>query len=340
MQRTTSQQTSPRKRTNSFAFAFALALAGCRSSADKVYVDLSTVTLQKVATVDPVAASEGNRYSGSVELPSLDERELFIGSAEDRAREALDVYRKAQEEAVKGVLARLEKSYSIEAARTLKEGQSEIEKQHNAEVDLEIDRLRTDFEKHAETMGTLRNDLTAIVGFPDPDPKSVRVPPTHDKEATAKFNKARGVRTLIEAANQAYTTLVRSRLGALEDKQKSMIEALSKQSDTDRAEVVRRAQAEALAVAQQAQAVLERSALAPETQLPAVPGAATSVDSLPVAAPPFTKAAPVAESPESLREQLNVFLRVMNYRLVDSPKKGRDATQEFVEWRQKYANER
>lgn len=341
MQQTTLQRTLQKKRASSAFLVLILGVIGCSSDTAKVYVNLSAIPLVKTERVqtDALISSTG-AYRSSVELPELEQRDLFIGSAEEKAREALEVYQTAQEQAVKTVLARLEKAYTAEITKTLRDNQRKVDDEFQTWVDSEISSLRSEFDKHAEIVGALRNDLTGLVGFPDPDPRSIRVPPSHDKEATERFQKATALRALVKEQESKYKNHVRMRLSALEDRRTALMASLAENSDIDRKVALARAQSEARAVAQQALAVLERTALSPETQLPAVTGAQSSVDSRPVISAPLIDATQMIESQESLREQLVVFLKVMNYRLVDSPKKGRDATSEFLEWRQKYANKR
>lgn len=261
---------------------------------------------------------------------------MFIGSAEDRAREALEYYKNAQDEAVAGVLARLERAYVVEVSQGLKDRRSAIQEEYALKTQEEIALLRKEFEEHSRVVGALRNDLTGLVGFPDPDPKSIRVPPSHDKVATDKFLKAKEIRLAIHVAGSEYKRTVETRLRALEDQRAVAMKVLEEEATKERSDALKRAEKEARAISEQAESVLERTALSPETRLPAVKGSQSSVDSRPVTPQPFVRSSPLSESPEAIREQLDVWLRVMNYRLVDRPSKGRDATEEFVQWRQKY----
>lgn len=333
---------SQRKPTSSRAALFVLfGVLGCGKPAERVYVDLTAVSLSTSPVVEVSdGVARGQAIRTDVALPELGQRDLFIGSEEDRAKKALEVYSKTQESAVAGVVDRLEKLYMAEVSAAQREEAQRIQDAYHVRAQEELDRLRADFEAHAETVGELRAKLAAIVGFPDPDPKSLRVPPSHDKSASAKFQDAKGLREQIIAQDTKFRDLAATRMKSLEDERAQMLARLEYQTQEQRSRAVERAREESKSVAQQSLSVLERTALSPETQLPAVAGVGSSVDSRPRAPQPIQPGTSVVESAKALKEQLDAFLRVHNYRLAKAKGRARDATQEFVAWRKKFTEGR
>jgi hypothetical protein len=299
-------------------------------------VDLAAVELRESEAVAPGPRFVEGPFSVEQSVPGLAETEVYFGSAEERALEALRVYRQAQDRAAQAVLERLRRAYLVEVEQAVGDDQKEVQEQYADELDAAVDELYALFLAHAAEVEPLRFSLTEIVGFPDPDPRSLKVPLESNTEAYQNFLKARALREQIIALVSEYRRQVNERFKSLEIARDARLAAISQRAEGLRAEALRRAQADADKVTQDAQSALEGTALDTEARLPAVPGASSSVQSGPVSVASSPGAPGLRETLEDVEAQLQVFLKTYGYRRTRDASLGRDATQEFVEWRRKY----
>ena len=309
---------------------------GCARDPALVYVDLNKVAAASLQPVDAPRTDKQPEIGSTESIPQLDERDLFIGSAEERATAALELYQKTQEQAAKAVLDRLQKAYTAEAEREAGTETEQARQQYQDGVQKEIDAMHALFEKHAKDVGQLRYDLTAVVGFPDPDPRSLRVPRETDVEATKRFNKAKALRTQIKDLDDAFREEVKTRTATLSEGYNKRLNQIGLEASEARKQALERAKKDADALAQNALALLERTALDPSAKLTAVPGAESSVNSGPEQRKPLAKSTGAKEPRDEIKAQLEVFLKVYRYRLAKRPSEGRDVTQEFLQWRRIY----
>ena len=336
MQLTTLRLTWSKKRTSKGLLLALVGVWGCAPGPELVYVDVGQATLHSALSIDgaPALFSEGSAHTA--EIPDLSGQDLYIGSAEQRAIEALELFRRAQQRATEAVFERLKNAYMTEAALFESSEASSLDAEYAAWLDEAMAELHETFVLQAELVEPLRYRLTKIVGFPDPDPGSVKVPLATNEKATRNFEAARDLRQQIAALDAAYKKKVEDRLSAIEERRDARLRSIGSQGDVMRAEALRRAHAEADAVSQVALAELERTALDPEARLAAVPGASSSVNSGPLSVLPPPSSGGTVETKADVEAQLEVFLKVHGYRLSRRPAFGRDATQEFLQWRRKY----
>ncbi len=340
MQRTTSPRQRRRKRTSS-ALAAKLApvcgSVGCASDPSRVYVDLNAVQMM---AVEPQRTSWAERtsegFESSQSIPGLEARSLFIGSAEDRAAEALAVYVETQRAAIAAVLERLRASYLAEVDREEQRGLDQISADYEVWLDDAVESLHDLFLDHVDDTAELRYRLAWMVGLPDPDPESRHAPLTADKAAQKAFDEESEIRSRLKEMDAEYKRAVSERFEGLAAQRERITAEFAASLDGRRQEARAAAQREAEAVTQEALAAMERTALDPEARLPGVPGAASAVNSDPVSVAPWRAGDRRAESEDDIRAQLDVFLKVHGYRLTDSPARGRQKTQEFIVWRRNY----
>ena len=310
-------------------------VCGCASGPELVYVDLSAVEPLSVNVAPSAASGHEPREIGSTgSILALEERRVFIGSAQDKASDALEVYLQTQAEAAESVLNGLRDAYMAEVDSAQRDGEQLILEEYKAWLDTEFDELHAEFVKHAKLTGPLRYELSWKVGFPDPDPGSLAT--STDEIEMRKLESVKGVRERLNALDSTFRSLVAERLGRLEREQESKMRALEAEMNGERAAALQRAQKEADAVTAQAFAILQRSALDPEAQLPAVPSVESAVNSELATRWTWQTSDPPSESQEQLRAQLAVYLRVHGFQLTEQHGEGRDVTQEFVVWRRIY----
>jgi hypothetical protein len=313
-----------------------LGVWGCGPDPDLVYVDLDAVDLRESRPAGGGYGFDTETYSLEQTVPPLGETDVFFGSAEERAVAALQVYQQAQREAAQAVLERLRKAYLVEAEQSVAAQEKGVEQDYQKWLDEAVEGLYELFVQYAAEIEPVRYELTQIVGFPDPDPRSLKVPLESNEKAYKSFLRARTLREQIIALEAEYEAEVERRLGALQAARDARLAALATTADELRSDALRRAQAEAEKVTQDARTVLEASALDPEARLPAVPGASASVNSGPVSVVPTPGAPGLRETREDVEAQLHVFLKTYRYRRTRDATLGRNATQEFLEWRRKY----
>ena len=338
MQQTTSRRTRSRKRKSSAVLALAVLSGawGCSPGPELVYVDVGSVKLMQGARPQADGSFRADGYSIQQSIPDLSGQDLMIGSAERRAQEALDVYKKAQEQAAQSVLERLKLAYLEEAKLYEQTEQTALKASYAQWVDSALAELHDLFVAHAEKEEPLRYALVKLVGFPDPDPNSVKVPLPENLAATKRFEAAKAVRAHLEALDKAYDAEVSSRMTEIERRKAQRLGEIAATGTAMRLDAVERARRESEAVAANALAVLEHTALDPEAKLAPVPGASSTVNSGPVSVPPSGQGAAPGETRSDVQAQLQVFLKAYGYRLTTDPRKGRNVTQQFVEWRLKY----
>jgi len=339
MQPTISPPTRSRKRTSRALLALASVLVGawgCVPSPELVYVDLEAAELRAAPSVPGSGGFSAESFSIHESIADLEGKDLLIGSAEERAVQALDVYRKAQERAAQAVLDRLRAAYLAEVALYESTEAEALRAEYAVWLEAELQALHVIFVAHAEKVEPLRYDLTMLVGFPDPDPNSVKVPLQSNVRAYQNHLAAKAVRGQIKALGDDFRRAVAGRLDRINLQRAERLRAIGAQGDVMRQDALRRAQAEANAVSETTLPALERTVLDPEAKLPPVAGASSSVNSQAVTVPSAQATDLPAETTEDLESQLQVFLKTFRYRLTRTPALGRNVTQEFVKWRLKY----
>jgi hypothetical protein len=306
-----------------------------------VYVDLSNAELRKSGPAVTGFRFDADSYSLVQELPGIEATDVFFGSAEERAIEALRVYRQTQQEAAEAVLERLKKAYLNEVELTVKTETTQADKVFAERLDKEVEAVHAVFLRYAAEVEPVRFELTQIVGFPDPDPRSLKVPLEENQVAYKRFLRARTLREQIIALDEGYRAEVARRMAAVKALRDQRLAEIESDAGALRSEAVARAKQEADRVSNDALTALEPTALDPSAQLSAIPGATASVQSGPVsvATQPGQSAA-LRETKEDLEDQLEVFLKTYRYRRTPDKSLGRDATQEFLEWRRKFTDGR
>ncbi len=340
MQRTTLRQTQLRKRTSKGLLLVLVGVWGCAPDPDLVYVDLDAAELRSSTTTGPAVGFNVEAYALEQSIAPLGSTDVFFGSAEERAIEALNVYRQTQRDAAQAVLKRLRSAYLNEVALTAKAETDAADEEYTAFLTKEVDALHAVFLEHAKKVEPLRFELAQIVGFPDPDPRSLKVPLESNEKAHKRFLAARAIREQIIALDDAFRAEAARRMAVIEAAREARLVAIGQRAEARRNDALSRAQAEADKITRDALATLEPTALDPGAQLPAVPGASSSVNSGPVSVRSQPGSVAMRETKTDLEAQLGVFLKTYRYRRTRDASLGRDATQEFLVWRRKYTDGR
>ena len=312
-----------------------IGVCGCASDPEFVYVDLDAVELRTVSSAPQTESGfVSQEIASSVTIDALDERSVFIGSSQDKAEEALRYYLETQEVAAAAVLKDLQEAYLAQVDTLQKEGEESLAVEYRLWLDSAFEELHTEFEVHADEVGKLWRSLSWRVGFPDPDPRSLAK--SSDFTRSRQLAEAKELREDIRQRDTSFRDLVSEKIGLIQAERDRKLGQYRSEMDTQRIIELDRAKKEADAFTEQAFAILERSALDPEAQLPAVPRADSAVNSAPAPRWDWQKPTLPKETRDDLRTQLEIFLKVNGFKLADSREGAKDVTQEFVAWRRNY----
>lgn len=333
---TTSRPTPPRpsvRASNLVWLAVAAALVGCgpkEPSPEVVTIDWSRIPAAKPAA-KLVAAQTVTLPGASVDLPSVQSNPID-DSQIDRAwaqanRDQVATLKKEEEVALKEPLEAFRATQQAEADRKLADRRAELAQ----DVEAETEAFSAAVRKHGDQVGWDRTELAWRVGFPDPDPKSLRKPTGRYNYTQIHLDDAARLRTDIREKEDAFDSVWGKRLATAEARRLRKLE----DTRTDLQKQVERATA---AEAERLRRAVDLRAV----QIPQPPGpppeASVALGAQTIAFPPVTAsmpslAIPSADDPVALaKARLPVFLAQNRVRLAGPGEKGRDATGEFLTW--------
>jgi len=315
------------------------ACAGCAGKKGQtVYVDVDSLLPAAQASVRAEAQTPPVPSSESVHrLPGMAAETLH---AQDQAR--LDSVKKLiqtdRANAQAELTARLAEVYRAEAARLAKERFGDPAANESAAMAGAREKIYEAFVKYAAARGPLLAQLSLIVGFPDPDPQSSRVPPADRVVAAKRFDEAKQLRADISKLDAAYLADTNQILQSTRDEVELNLVQARQQIQKMKDEADQRAAAEAAAqLAGTAKNIEIDPSTIGEVQLGAANGSGVriqnpSVAGTRVSAPMTEPGASRAEAKRRLQEELGLWLAQNDYRLADRKAGARDATKEFEAW--------
>lgn len=320
----------------SLLLLFAVLLGGCGSELKPVYVDLGQVpaggALQASSTpVVPPSASAGSGLA----LDAMPEQRLALSENDERLKLTQASLDRIREAALRDYRTRLEAEAMATIRKWTTDELAKLGPRRDEAIETVFGTYRPLFEEFAPVKGRVRLELANDVGFPDPDPDSLRAPDPEATEAWASFNRAVDARktlvTLDSMAERAWS----ERLGAIDaefsEAQAAIVREAAEREDAARKSAAAEAQRlvdqldSDLGQAVKIDRVLEK--MPPEVvRIPATAAVGPSL-------PPASKPDPPTDT---RRAQLEIWARVRGYRLVPRGQ-GRDATEEFLNWRRSFA---
>lgn len=327
---------------NSVSLLFVgLICAGCSSRQPAVFVDLG-----EIEASPPAAVSQ----SGPEVAPSLiavPEYQAsvrpFSGNLEeqDGPLERLVAARADLEEnrvrALRSLEDRLFRSYQrdldgLAAEQALEWAEWVDEVTHRADAD-----LRARFEQYGFANGPLLARVAFLTRFPLPDVMALPNPPAEHVWARMRVEEARFKFALMKSLEEGYRQDVERIEWWMEEQLDAKRLAQSVQMTEQTSMYQERARSEA-GVAFQSTAEDFESRLAESSVLPfrALPSKAISLESASPPTVPRWGQDPVTsqrDPREELDHDLRIWARLRGFRLVSSPREGRNATTEFLEWR-------
>jgi hypothetical protein len=247
--------------------------------------------------------------------------------------------RRAQLQALQDITSRLRRFYSTEVSRF------ELD-QEKARTTAELEayetagaRIRRRFEIYADQREPVYTQLTLLAGFPDPNPTS-RPPDNPLPPALQKrFEEAKELREKLADIDREFRSDVDQILSSVQDVIAAQTAAMRLRVEQFKEELDRRAAEEANAQVRETASELGLQLIKPRsTVVPGTPSESVRV----TGGPPFKPAPDVpsagiltgnADRERLLKHELEVWLGLNRYVLMPG---GRDATSEFIKWREKF----
>lgn len=329
----------PRTRKSLLWAGLAIGIGGCASGPEVVWVDLSRaddwgVALSQSQTPASPAAPAIPSAAGSV--PARPAASVMLQVDNRQAQEAQIKIRASQERTYQELRRVILEGLRVELDREEAKARDSVLAAYDEGLNSAFTELRRLFEAHAAQVGPRADKLAWAAQIPDRDPKSRRPPRAEDYLGQQYFKLAKQMRVEIDSLNKDYRAQVEDILDKLRQDLRTDLQALDDAFPSRLEELERTAEARAREAALQAMRQLERTAFDPERRLPAIPAASASGAGAPgLPASPGQQTDMPGRSGALLAEEVVVFAQSMGYRLSNRFAAGRDATEEFREWRKR-----
>lgn len=314
-----------------------IAACGCGTRRESVYVDVESLV---GPDVQAIRASMVTESPPAVETAHI-QRSLEPQTLEGRSRKSTEDAQKflADDRAreLKEISIRIKKLYELEADRIAKAKFGDMNPKKLSALRVAEAKIHEAFLAYASQRGPLVAKLALLVGFPDPDRGSARIPAGDLFLANQRFEQAKALRAQIVALDAGYLAQTQKWLKEAQDQIDEDLTQMQLQVQQLKDEADSRAETEATRMAASFQRELGISPTGlNEVRLPAVPG---------VAYQPHAPGPPPPMSPttiESLQGDRAVRLKILQSRLriwiglkgyvLAARGQGRDATKEFNTW--------
>jgi hypothetical protein len=329
----------------SIALAVALVGAGCHHQGSYVFVNVDAAVMPSMGrTTAPAqpglpAVPETTAKFSLPALPAVtDERNTGAGAA--KVQKAIEVNR---ERTFKLIVRRLQIAYKREAADLKSKQLAAFEPVRAGLVSEALDSVSKAYVTYANSVGPKIARLAVNAGFPDPDPKGRRKPSGLEGLDTLAYQTSEKLRTDIAALKADFKRYSDATLSAAYSNADAKLTDLLAEVARQVGDVDARAQDVARSEVSHAQAQLgPLLADQPPTPLPATQGSSVVVSSgsqpAVVANVGDRQAALAGDDVNRVKQDLDIWLAVNNY--IQRPKgRARDATAEFIEWRNRFRQE-
>ena len=319
--------------------AIVLSGLGCRPVPhQRVYVDFEAVLASYSGSPlpsRPVPRPPAGLPAKTLSVPAVPPRTIVVeGMSADKANAMLE---QSRAQAVKELTTLLGERYVREAERIGADRIRSLEPAKQKAYETAQAAIRSEFESYADKRGYDVAQLTSLVGFPDPNPKSL--PPTSPVPAFVqkRLDQAAQLRKNINALDDNYQAKVKSILeNSSKEYQTSLTEA-SLQLEQDRAAAFRRAEEEATAQIAKSYASFKPLVMgSSRVNLPGEPAQSVTLPAVPgPMAAPNVRDRPLTQGQRKtiLHDQLQMWLAINNYDLASSPDGVPNVTPDFIRWR-------
>lgn len=309
----------------------------CAPRPKLVYVDVDSLISTPVQPTHQASQpkSPAGSPATSAQISALEKRIVSFPVKGDPLHEARQIVAKSEQDAVREIAQRLSKTYLNEVDDIYAERKRSLSPAEQESYDKVFAQIRQRFTVYAEKRGPLLVKLAAKVGWPDPDPTSLRVPDDSNKRRLAVFKQAKELRENIKSLDYEYDKDIQ----ALLDESKASLEqafaGLEVEIEELRAKKLEQAEAEArkqvASVRDQIHSLVVGD---PSVTLETVPSKEVAFPSASPQAYPAQKRTVQDNASQEVKADLAIWLAQNRFLL--APKgKARDATEEFKEWRNK-----
>lgn len=260
--------------------------------------------------------------------------------AGDPLQQAREIVAKSEREAVRQIAQRLSKTYLDEIDDLYREKRRALEPVRREELDALFREIRSRFEAYAKRRGPLLVALALLVGWPDPDPQSLLEPDPSNPRRLAAFKEAKALREKIQALDKRYDEGIRALFAAYQEGTDQAMADLMLEMEDLRAQKLRQAEEEARKQVESVRDQLHSLVVGdPSVTLESVPPKVVAFPSVSEAAPKPPERARSDARLQDAQADLEIWLAQNRYAL--APKgRARDATKEFIAWRNKRTNGR
>lgn len=318
----------------------AILISGCGSpQPERVYVDL-----------DRVLASDPVIHTKPIELPKppsaspaviVKQPGLPATSTTDRTIERLQTAKKLiaenRSKSIASFSSMLKRIYVAQANDEIAKRDRDVQPERDGILDAALKRLRQAFDAYGAERGPLVAQLNVLVRNTNLADQSI--PDNADPITKSHIVKANQIRVQLREIEARYNKQAANLLDAAEKEIQSEIAALAEQAKKIRSTAEAKAMKEAEGKATQTQVSLDVQVtqLVPES-LPGVPAKQVAVPgSPPLPAPPANPSGTIFGSLEERRhlldQEVQIWIRSTGRIRSLTPQGGRDATEEFTQWR-------
>lgn len=318
------------------AATIVLGLGGCAARPQVVSVNLNRVDESLAAsTAGGTLVGEAPISASAETLPALRAQDLAMGGSSESLERAKKIREKNRQRALQEIQTRLFEAAKSDAKIDADREKAALEPGYLQRLDKFYADARAIFDAYANPAGAVTLNLTEIVGFPDPDPTSRRMPDPTDKPARERFEQARELRDVLEDLSRRFWVDVDGRLGDLRREHADQLALIDRAMVERQDRLLQESQQKALEILNADKSGLQSAPLGLDAHLPFEPAATARVE------PPNPTFAVATKSGgdwsqvrrQQLRSELSIWLATQGYRLAGRNESGRDATQEFIVWR-------
>jgi hypothetical protein len=241
--------------------------------------------------------------------------------------------KKSEDQAVLELTRRLRETYLVEVRRIEQERLADLDPTKKAYTKVVFDRIRQIFDAYANKRGPLVIRLSFLVGFPDPDPASTRVPDSSRPLQKKRFDESKRLREQIVLLDKQYDASVVNELNSLRESNEEAFTRLK----VDIEELRSKAEQQAIDEARK-QINTNRDEVrsliidSPSVVLESV--GKKKVAFAPASKPKMLKtpAVNLSDGREEIKVDLDIWMAQKGY-VLGSREKGVDVTLEFILWR-------
>jgi len=327
-------------RRSKFAILVLLIGFGCRHNApERVYVDFEAVLASYTSSPLPshvVPKPPPGLPAQTYSIPAVAPSTIVVEGAPSTSAQAL--LDKNRKKAIEELGDLLSQRYLREAERADRERLKALEPVKRAAIEKARQEALAEFQAYADKRGQALAQLTSLVGFPDPNPRSLPPSPTTPPFLQKRLADAASYRKQIAELDANYASRVDQLMADAAKEYNVNLTLEQAQFDEDRQDAIARASAEAITEA--AKAYKSIAPLVMGATKVNLPGQAAQSVTLPAVAAPIV-APPVREktlTPQQrrsiLQSQLKMWLALNGYEQAKSADGAKDMTSEFVKWRQ------